>query len=381
MKTALFIGRFQPFHVGHKHVVENAITSQKYNQIIFLIGSSHQARTPKNPFTFNERKKLIEFVTANLLEKHNTDIQISILPLSDYIYDNQKWISEVQHQVNVAQSNKKQKVVLIGNKKDKSSEYLDYFPQYDQDFSGVLPTNFNGATEIRSILFENHSMLSKAALPVDIEKQLKLIFSKEHLPEETIRFFTNFVYEKKDVFANLQKEYHFIVHHYQKMMESLPYKNIAFFTGDTMVTCAGHILLIKRKVHPGKGMFALPGGFFDAHKDLSQTDTAIRELLEETRIKIPNVRNKKEAMEYLESKITRKEEFGDFNRSERWRIITKVSYIKLPFTTLPEVKGGDDAAEAFWMPFSEIVENRDNFFEDHLSIIDTFLNILTTVKT
>jgi hypothetical protein len=33
----------------------------------------------------------------------------------------------------------------------------------------------------------------------------------------------------------------------------------------------------------------------------------------------------------------------------------------------------DDAAEVFWMPLGDIAKNAENFFEDHLHIIEYFV--------
>ena len=370
-KVAVFIGRFQPFHLGHQKVVDEAIKSKKYKHILFLIGSAEQARTPKNPFTFQERKKMIE----NVMENNSEEVQISILPLHDFVYDNQKWIAEVQNLIASVTKNDDQ-IVLIGNLKDFTSEYLRYFPHYESDFTtGLLKNNKNkviSATTVREKFFDLYPniilRLKNDENYYNNLKQLLLTVFEEELNEEIVDSLLGFIITKLNDFKSLIEEYHYVKKYRQTMMEKLPYKNIAFFTGDALVTCAGHLLLVKRKIAPGKGLYALPGGFFDGQKDLTTVDTGIRELYEETKIKIPK------SMIY--NYIVKSEEFGDFNRSERWRIITKVSYVKLPDTTLPYVKGGDDAAEAIWMPFSEIKKNRDKFFEDHLSIIDTFLNIL-----
>jgi len=49
MQKALFIGRFQPPHLGHKKVIQNL--AKKYNKITIAIGSSNQKRTTKNPLS------------------------------------------------------------------------------------------------------------------------------------------------------------------------------------------------------------------------------------------------------------------------------------------------------------------------------------------
>lgn len=378
LHTAVFIGRFQPFHLSHEHVVHEAIKSKKYKHIIFLLGSAEQARTPKNPFTFTERKEMIEnsldwiFQQVQEKEHQKLNIKISILPIHDFVYDNQKWISEVQSQIHsVIEDGDEDGITLIGNIKDKSSAYLNYFPQYETDFSAGIVKGRLSATDIRFKLFSLYDNVVKLkereSYLTDILTLIKASFNEE-LSHSVCNSLLSFVITKPLEMHNLVEEFRFVQNYRKTMNEKLPYKNIAFFTGDALVTCAGHLLLVKRKIAPGKGLYALPGGFFDGTSDLNSVDTAIRELYEETKIKLPK--------SHIYGNIVKSDEFGDFERSERWRIITKATYVKLPDTNLPSVKGADDAAEAIWMPFVEIKKNRDRFFEDHLSIIDTFLNIL-----
>ncbi|NCV82699.1 MAG: NUDIX domain-containing protein, partial [Actinobacteria bacterium] len=70
---------------------------------------------------------------------------------------------------------------------------------------------------------------------------------------------------------------------YKKQYESLPYPPI-FVTADAVVIQSGHVLMIKRRSEPGRGLWALPGGFVNANTDKSVEDAAIRELREETGI-------------------------------------------------------------------------------------------------
>ena len=53
--TALYLGRFQPFHLGHLWVIRNAL--QKY-KVKIAIGSSEE-NSAQNPFTKEERLEMI----------------------------------------------------------------------------------------------------------------------------------------------------------------------------------------------------------------------------------------------------------------------------------------------------------------------------------
>jgi bifunctional NMN adenylyltransferase/nudix hydrolase len=140
--------------------------------------------------------------------------------------------------------------------------------------------------------------------------------------------------------------------------ERLGYKtDIKHQTVDAMVLCAGHVLLIERKNLPGRGLLALPGGFLDSGEWLD--DAFIRELREETKIKVP-------------SPVLRGNVFGTMvadypYRSMRGRVISRVYGIKLPDGPLPEVKGRSDAKRAIWVPLAEV--RPENMFEDHYHII------------
>ena len=67
----VFVGRFQPFHNEHKRVIDIAL--QKSKNVLILVGSAGKARTIRNPFTFDERKKMIVNSYVDALEGPVTD--------------------------------------------------------------------------------------------------------------------------------------------------------------------------------------------------------------------------------------------------------------------------------------------------------------------
>ena len=50
---AVFIGRFQPAHLGHMQVIKLALKSAE--NVLVLIGSAGEARSHRNPFYFDEQ--------------------------------------------------------------------------------------------------------------------------------------------------------------------------------------------------------------------------------------------------------------------------------------------------------------------------------------
>ncbi len=73
----LVIGRFQPFHNGHKFLIEEAL--KLCDQIIIGIGSSNKS-DEKNPYSAKERAKHIK---KFLKEEHLEEKVIAVLKLYD----------------------------------------------------------------------------------------------------------------------------------------------------------------------------------------------------------------------------------------------------------------------------------------------------------
>ena len=66
-KTAIYIGRFQPFHTGHIKLFENAL--KKNSQVAILVMDSHKVNK-KNPLKFSQVKvNIIKIHGFNLIIK------------------------------------------------------------------------------------------------------------------------------------------------------------------------------------------------------------------------------------------------------------------------------------------------------------------------
>jgi bifunctional NMN adenylyltransferase/nudix hydrolase len=268
-------------------------------------------------------------------------MQIYVEPNFDTIYNDQAWAVRIQGIVS------KYAVLgtrtgIIGHKKDDSSFYLDMFPQWG--YENVELIEFLSAVDIRDLYFK---------------RDVNYKFIKGVLPETTYDFLLDFAHTPE--YEQIIREREFVAN-YKKQYASLPYPPI-FSTADSVVICSGHVLMIKRRAEPGKGLWALPGGYVNANTDKSVEDAAIRELREETMIKVP--------APVLRGSIVRGKVFDAIDRSPRGRIITHAFYIQLPDGELPKVKGGDDAEKARWVPIAEV--RSEECFEDHFEIISHFV--------
>lgn len=101
MKTGLFIGRFQPFHKGHLHAIRFA--QKEVDNLIVAVGSSQYVNTKDNPFSYDERREMIESTLKKEKIKH-----FKVYPVSD-IGDDNKWVFHLE------KSLPKFDVVLTGN--------------------------------------------------------------------------------------------------------------------------------------------------------------------------------------------------------------------------------------------------------------------------
>nr|WP_246253959.1 adenylyltransferase/cytidyltransferase family protein [Comamonas jiangduensis] len=119
--TAVLIGRFQPFHLGHLALLQQAL--QTAQQVVVVLGSAFQARSPKNPFTWQERATLIRssLPAADVARVH-------CVPVRDY-YDEPRWVQAVM--AAVPQVPLGVRVALVGHFKDDSSNYLARFPGWE----------------------------------------------------------------------------------------------------------------------------------------------------------------------------------------------------------------------------------------------------------
>lgn len=341
-KYLVFIGRFQPFHDGHKMVVETALKLAE--KVIIGVGSSYQPRTIKNPWTFLDRAAMIfdgtEGLDVYLNPKARTGQRVIVFPIKDHVYNDQHWVKDVQKGVDeIIRINGDGNVGIIGHSKDESSYYLKLFPQWEQvehEMNDVI-----NATDLRDLYFGGRNLkFLKSLVPAKVYYYLETFRDSQH-------------------FNILVREYNHI-QTYKKQWENSPYPP-TFVTVDAVVVQSGHVLLVERDAAPGEGLMALPGGFVDQNERLE--DAMIRELREETRLKVPGP--------VLRGNIKEMKVFDYPKRSLRGRTITNAYLIELPAGPLPPVKGDSDARRAQWVPVSKI--DSSNMFEDHNDIIHYFL--------
>ncbi len=134
------------------------------------------------------------------------------------------------------------------------------------------------------------------------------------------------------------------MYHYQYPHPAVTVDSVVFGLDNSELK----ILLIRRKLDPFKGAWALPGGFVQMDENLD--DAAKRELVEETGVE----------KLYLEQLAA----FGKPERDPRERVIT-VAYFAIVNLFEHRVKADSDAEEADWFP----VEDTPELAFDHKRIL------------
>lgn len=334
---AVFVGRFQPVHRAHLQIMENAM--KEADRLIVVVGSHRSPRTLRNPWSFDERKTMLELALPEKCQGRTT-----IVPLRDFLYSDTHWAVGLQNVVR-QHAGPDARVKLVGHFKDDSSRYLEWFPQWELVRMGGTPGVHS--SDIRWDFFSN-------AAPWEH-------IHREKIHETTSNYLLDFM--DSEHYDTLSKEWIFLKN-YRSRWESAPFPP-TFVTTDAVIVKGGHILLVRRKLNPGKGKLALPGGF--VKQDRSILESALDEVKEETNILFP----RKE----LTSCVRSTRVFDHPGRDMRGRTITHAYYMRLPAEgTLPLVDGGDDAAEAFWMPLAELPLHEEEFYSDHFHIIDAFIH-------
>jgi bifunctional NMN adenylyltransferase/nudix hydrolase len=373
--VCVYIGRFNPFHVGHAAVLTEAVSTSDHT--IVLVGSAFQAPSTKNPFSYTQRATMIDRFLKDTGTQRIAGIT-SIRPVRDYPYSDNAWIQAVQQTVSdvitgLGPDFADAKISLTGSDRDDSTWYLRSFPQWGLKLRPAfnLPNDADvSATSVRKVLFE--SDLSGEAFGTLSAK----------VPETTLTFLRE--QASAGMLDTLRAEYAFIKK-YKAAWASAPYEPV-FVTADAVVVQSGHVLVVERGALPGRGLWALPGGFVNQKERIRRA--GIREAIEETGIRLAEGKRALEITEaMMNGSIRAKEIFDDPNRSARGRTITVAYLFRLDDTKpLPKVSGQNvpayesngktivETAKAFWLPLDVALKNSEFWFEDHHSILSTMIS-------
>lgn len=342
--VVIYVDNFQGVTSSQTQMISD-VTS-KGNTLFIFIDEAHATLTHAAPLTFEQRKGLL---VESIVDEQIVLDDIIILPLH----------------------------VISGVPSDKKTRMLEVVKAHIACGSGdpytrptwVAPTDPALCKQLR---WDNMQLTDEYA--VESFTHILEIYGthfwtrESQLTESAIAFFRVFTFTVD--YTNFKREYE-QYQAYKQAWLSAPFAPI-FVTVDAVVTCNDQVLLIKRGKAPGKGLWAIPGGFLNPDELI--VDGIIRELEEETLI-TQDCNNLSQAM--LKSAIEGIHVFDDPNRSFRGRIITHAAHINLGFrhNQPPKVTAADDAAAAEWVYISDLQKMLGGFYDDHRRILHYFLHV------
>lgn len=127
-RRGFYIGRFQPFHLGHQKVIGEI--AKQVDELVIGIGSAQLSHTTENPFTAGERILMISRSLEDL------DLYYYVIPISD-IYRNALWVAHVRSMTppfSAAYSNNP----LVSRLFHEAGYEVKYSPMYNRhEYSGT----------------------------------------------------------------------------------------------------------------------------------------------------------------------------------------------------------------------------------------------------
>ena len=107
-KIGVFIGKFQPFHLGHGSIIEKMLEDNLKMILIIICG-------PANPLNFNERKIMIKYL-------YNND-NIKFIFMEDF-NNPTIWYNELIKRINIYSKNNE--IIFYGHQKDVDKKYYQF---------------------------------------------------------------------------------------------------------------------------------------------------------------------------------------------------------------------------------------------------------------
>ena len=86
----LYVGRFQPFHLGHLHAIRHIL--HEVSEVVIVIGSAQYSHRLDNPFTAGER---VTMVRKALDEAGIQPSKYWIIPIRD-MHVHMMWVAEIK---------------------------------------------------------------------------------------------------------------------------------------------------------------------------------------------------------------------------------------------------------------------------------------------
>lgn len=159
-KIGLYIGRFQPIHEGHCHIIKKALSS--CDKLIVVIGSAQESRTERNPFTYEERERFIRNIFYE--EIRNGTLIVLGIPDREKPSNDSSWgvhlFSYIEDTLGYAPN-----MIFEGREGERATWYDDIkdYVQIHRISRGVIPIS---ATKVREAILKNDQYHYRKWMPI-----------------------------------------------------------------------------------------------------------------------------------------------------------------------------------------------------------------------
>ena len=367
----VYIGRFQPFHKGHKAIVDLTVKMMKPGDTFtIIIGSADQQETWRNPLSVSQRKEMLS------IELEGYPVIISTINDSPYNYD--LWIECLCAK-------------MLGFKSATHDDFLEKQEDFIKGFSNICIVGMENVEEYINRITKYYTYASTEHFNLGINSHIfSELDTQTSVHGSSIRAFIraddgrcpkrfysdikDFVSEK--VLAYL-KTVNFPLIVYNAYTKGINYAestgckyNSCFMTVDNIVfdKFLDQVLLIKRK---DNGKLAIPGGFAEPYMNMK--DNALRELEEETGITAKMLKDAFVKIDELEPTLI-DAPYRDPRSSHKCNFVSAVyvwqSKVDALKNFIPYIKAGDDAVDTVWLSKEECEDLPAwRFHADHKKII------------
>ncbi|HYB68725.1 MAG TPA: nicotinamide-nucleotide adenylyltransferase [Candidatus Acidoferrales bacterium] len=89
-KRGLYVGRFQPFHLGHLSAIKEVL--KEIDELVIVIGSAQYSHNRSNPFTAGERLVMVRGALEECEVDHR---RVWIVPVPD-VHLHMMWVSSLE---------------------------------------------------------------------------------------------------------------------------------------------------------------------------------------------------------------------------------------------------------------------------------------------
>ena len=367
----VYIGRFQPFHKGHKAIVDLTVKMMKPGDTFtIIIGSADQQETERNPLSASQRKEML----STELEGY----PVTILTINDSPYNYDLWIERLCAK-------------MLGFKSATHDDFLEKQEDFIKGFSNICIVGMENVEEYIDRITKyytyaptehfnlgiNSHIFSELDTQTSVHGSSIRAFIRANDGRCPRRFYSDikdFVSEK--VLAYL-KTVNFPLIVYNAYTKGINYAestgckyNSCFMTVDNIVfdKFLDQVLLIKRK---DNGKLAIPGGFAEPYMNMK--DNALRELEEETSITAKMLKDAFVKIDELEPTLI-DAPYRDPRSSHKCNFVSAVyvwqSKVDALKNFIPYIKAGDDAVDTVWLSKEECEDLPAwRFHADHKKII------------